>query len=212
MNKTNSIRFFIFSIIILFTLACGLSINPSEEDNLTQKDLELELTRVMLQLTQIAMAEPTEMEEEASEEPESAEEPATEPKEEERSHGPAPAPENDPENESDNKEPAFAVTEVTSDLKKSYSGICPIKINFVIYIYVNGPGTVKYTEDPSPAPAGIHEITFVKAGFETFHTDIPFSGHIGTFYTGYSFYIIEPEYSEYIFLTTITCEKTTDIL
>ena len=65
--KRNSRNHYIqLCFLFLFILACDISTNSSEDDQITQKELELKLTEVALQVTQTAMAAPDSSEEEQS--------------------------------------------------------------------------------------------------------------------------------------------------
>jgi hypothetical protein len=64
MKKKNRSRVIIFLILIVFIFACDITNNASEDDTSNQKDLEMELTRVVMHQTQTAMAAPATTEKE----------------------------------------------------------------------------------------------------------------------------------------------------
>ena len=66
MKKNNAIYYFLICLLFLFVFACDISTNSSEDDQISQKELDLKLTEVALQVTQTAMAAPDSSEEEQS--------------------------------------------------------------------------------------------------------------------------------------------------
>ena len=65
--KRNSRNHYIqLCFLFLFILACDISTNSSEDDQITQKELELKLTEVAISVTQTSMAAPDSSEEEQS--------------------------------------------------------------------------------------------------------------------------------------------------
>ena len=67
MKRKNAIYYFLICLLFLFILACDISTNSSEDDQISQKELELKLTEVALQVTQTAMAVPVSTEKEQHE-------------------------------------------------------------------------------------------------------------------------------------------------
>ena len=66
MKRNNAIYYFLICLLFLFVFACDISTNSSEDDQISQKELDLKLTEVALQVTQTAMAAPDSSEEEQS--------------------------------------------------------------------------------------------------------------------------------------------------
>ena len=64
MKRKNAIYYFLICLLFLFVMACDISTNSSDDDKITQKELELKLTEVALQVTQTYMAAPDSSEEE----------------------------------------------------------------------------------------------------------------------------------------------------
>jgi len=66
MKRNGRNRYFLLCLLFLFVLACDISANPSQDNQMTQEELEFKLTEVALQITQTAMAAPDSFEEEQS--------------------------------------------------------------------------------------------------------------------------------------------------
>jgi len=66
MKRDNAIHYFLICLLFIFVFACDISTNSSEDDQITQKELELKLTEVAISVTQTSMAAPDSSEEEQS--------------------------------------------------------------------------------------------------------------------------------------------------
>ena len=64
MKRNSRNRYFLLCLLFLFVLACDISTNTSQDDQLIEKELELKITEVALQITQTAMAVPDSSEKE----------------------------------------------------------------------------------------------------------------------------------------------------